>query len=231
MYFVADNPIRLEMMPVQVLEMMDILVAEAKKHAHQPALQLDYTLGLISSGRKPKESGKQIEMMDILIDAGAAPGSGFAAFAHGNLEAARHLIDRGGEYTLVAAACFGDTGKAMELKSTASRTDFITALTAAAFYGHANMLSLLLEGNKDPNGYPENGFHTHATPLHQAVYSGNLECVRLLVNAGADLNATDKAYNGTPLGWSRYLQTEEGAEKKKEQYRAIEHYLSHPSKK
>lgn len=62
--------------------------------------------------------------------------------------------------------------------------------------------------------------------MHQALYSGSLETVRLLVDAGANLNATDKTYNGTPLGWAMYLQTEENDEATKKKFKEIENYLS-----
>jgi len=41
-----------------------------------------------------------------------------------------------------------------------------------------------------------------ATPLHQAVYGGNFERVRSLVEAGADMTVRDELYNGTALDWA-----------------------------
>jgi hypothetical protein len=41
------------------------------------------------------------------------------------------------------------------------------------------------------------------------------------------VNAVDKVYNGTPLGWSKYMQEEEApTEEDKKKYQAIEEYLS-----
>jgi ankyrin repeat protein len=87
----------------------------------------------------------------------------------------------------------------------------LTALTVAAFYGKADMITLLLSMGIDPNGYPNSssGFHTHATPLHQAVSSGSLDAVKLLAEAGASLNARDKMYDGTPLDWAKYMHRDE----------------------
>ena len=49
--------------------------------------------------------------MDLLIDAGATASSGLGAMAHGNIiEAARHLLERGGELTLTTAICL-DRGR------------------------------------------------------------------------------------------------------------------------
>jgi hypothetical protein len=42
-----------------------------------------------------------------------------------------------------------------------------------------------------------------AGPLHLAAYRGNLDRVRNLVEAGADLTAQDELYNTTPLDWAR----------------------------
>jgi peptide-methionine (S)-S-oxide reductase len=79
----------------------------------------------------------------------------------------------------------------------------------------------------DVNAYIErsSGFHSHATALHQAVYSGSLDSVKILVDAGADLNAKDRMYDGTPLGWAQYMQTVETNETKKKEYAEIEAFL------
>jgi GNAT superfamily N-acetyltransferase len=44
-----------------------------------------------------------------------------------------------------------------------------------------------------------------ATPLHLAAQRGDLELARLLLAAGADLEARDSSYQSTPLGWAEYL--------------------------
>jgi len=43
------------------------------------------------------------------------------------------------------------------------------------------------------------------TPLHAAVHTGCLECVRLLVDGGADIHAKDKR-DETPLDWARAME-------------------------
>jgi hypothetical protein len=42
-----------------------------------------------------------------------------------------------------------------------------------------------------------------AGPLHQMAYRGNLDRVRSLVEAGADMTARDERYNATALDWAR----------------------------
>jgi peptide-methionine (S)-S-oxide reductase len=44
------------------------------------------------------------------------------------------------------------------------------------------------------------------------VYSGSLDAVKVLVEAGADLDTKDTIYEGTPLGWAEYGKQAEIAE-------------------
>jgi len=227
LYFVADNPIRNEKLPVNIVAVTKFLIDELKgKNVTSLQKQLDYTLGLITTGRIPRECRVQIELIDLLIDEGAAAGGGLGALAHGNIDAARHLIKRGGELVLSTAVGLGMMEDIKRLLPLAADAEKLSALTVAAFYGKPEIISLLLSFGANPNGYPDGGFHSHATPLHQAVNSGSVEAVKLLVQAGANLNSADRVYNGTPLGWAMYMQTEEGENKAKiDNYAAIEAYL------
>jgi peptide-methionine (S)-S-oxide reductase len=167
-------------------------------------------------------------MIDLLIDAGAKPGGGLGALAHGNIAAAERLLERGGELTLTAAVCLERMNDVERLVLSASPDERLVALTAAGFYGKPGMISFLLRMGAEPNGYPENnrGFHSHATPLHQAVSLGSLDSVKLLVEAGARLDAPDKIYDGTPLDWAEYMQREEGYdETARRNFARIEEYL------
>ena len=228
-WFVADNPIRNFKLPPNIVDITRLLIEAVKREAADTYhKQINYTLGLVATGRVPRECGVQIAMMDLLIDAGASPGGGMGAFAHGNVEAAQHLIDRGGKLTLAAAVCLERKDDITRLAAVANPGEKLTALTAAAFYGKTDMVRFLLSVGADPNGYPESnsGFHSHATPLHQAVQSGSLDTVKLLVEAGATLDAPDKIYNGTPLEWAAYLQTDDDHdEARKKNLALIESYL------
>jgi len=229
LWFVADNPIRNEKLPSNIVDITRLLIKHVKeKAADSMHHQLDYALGLVATGRIPRECGVQMEMIDLLIDEGAHAGGGLGALAHGNIAAAERLIERGGEFTIGTAVGLNRTADAERLLLSAREEEKLIALTVAAFYANASMLDLLLKVGVNPNGYPEenSGFHTHATPLHQAVYSGNLQAVKLLVEAGASLTATDKVYNGTPLGWAMYMQNEEAPDDEtKKRFKEIEEYL------
>jgi peptide-methionine (S)-S-oxide reductase len=229
LFFIADNPIRNKKLAANIVDVARVLVEHAKETgADNLQYQLDYTLGLVDTGSVPREAGVQIMLMDLLIDHGATPGSGVGALAHHNIEAAKHLIKRGGKLTLAVAVCLDFTDEIPDLVKTAGPEDRLMALIAAAYYGNADKVNFLLSIGADPNGYlkKDSGFHSHATALHQAVYSGSIESVKALTKAGARLDLTDRAFNGTPLGWAYYMQTEDGVDLElKKKYMAIEEYL------
>jgi peptide-methionine (S)-S-oxide reductase len=59
--------------------------------------------------------------------------------------------------------------------------------------------------------------------VHHAVWSGSVEAVKVLVDAGADLTRRDTIYDGTPLGWAMHGEQTDAA--RVEQYREIVAYL------
>jgi peptide-methionine (S)-S-oxide reductase len=229
LWFVADNPIRNEKLPANIVEVTTLLIAEIKKHTPDTAQkQLDYALGLVTTGRIPREFGVQIQLMDVLINAGATPGGGSGALAHGNIEAAAHLIKRGGKLTLTTAVGLNWMDDVVRLASSATDDEKLAALTMAAFHGKTDIMAYLLSLGVDPNDYPKNGtgFYAHATPLHQAVCSRSLDSAKLLIEAGARRDLTDKVYNGTPLDWAKYMPTEDTDGQHQKEYAVIEAYLS-----
>jgi len=228
LWFVADNPIRHEKLPANIVAVTKMLIAAARNNAANSfQQQIDYALGLVATGRIPRESGVQNEWIDLLIDNGAQPGNGIGALAHGNIEAARHLIKRGAKLTLATAVGLDMEEEIHKLSKEATKSDLQLALMMAAFYGKSKIISFLIDLGADVNAYLDNsaGFHSHASALHQAVFSGSLESVKILVDAGADLNAKDLIYEGTPLGWAVYMQTEEPEDTKKKKYKEIEIFL------
>ncbi len=82
----------------------------------------------------------------------------------------------------------------------AKEVDRDHAMHAAAKYGHASTLRLLLSLGASANEpAPHDGF----TPLHLAVQERRVEAIKILIEAGADLEARDR--NGkTPLAWGPF---------------------------
>lgn len=226
LYFIADNPIRKGKLPANIVDITQYLVTELKtRQTKNLQQQLNYTLGLVASGRIPRESGVQIQLIDLLIEEGAETGAGMGALMHGNIDAAKYIIQKTGKLSLMEAAGLNMVDEFKELAGTANNEEKLNALTVAAFYGNERFVSLMLLMGVGPNSYPTK-FHRHGTPLHQAVFSGNINCVKLLIEAGADPILRDKVYDGTSLEWAKYLQKEAAADIiKKAEYQAIENYL------
>ena len=211
LWFVAENPIRHEKLPTNIIEITNtIIVAAQQEQVETLQEQLDYALGLVVTGRVARESGMQLQLMDVLIDAGATPGAGHGALSGRNLEAAAHLVKRGGELTLAAAICL-DHDDVERLAMVASTQDKQIALVAAALNGRAEALTRLLQLGVDSDAY-STAIHPHATAIHHAVDSGSLDAVKVLVEAGARLDTKDKIYNGTPLDWAEHLGRREIAD-------------------
>jgi len=232
LWFVADNPIRHDTLPANITEVTALLIdALQKSNSDNYQYIMDYTLGLVCTGRIPKECRVQIPLMDILISKGArVKGNVLGAIGQHNFEAALYLLDKGGDYNTATAVALDRWDDIQNLAQHASASELYVGLVVASFFGKADMISFLIEHGADVNGSGTEkdfgGFHSHASALHQAVYSGSLASVQLLVHAGANLNATDKAYTGTPLGWAIYMQAEEpGDEMKKKSFAEIEAFL------
>lgn len=173
--------------------------------------------------------------MEILIREGAnVKGSVLGAIGQHNFEAAKYLLSRGATYNLATAAGLEAFDDVKSLSKNATPSELYVALVVASFLGKARIAALLIEAGADVNGYgtPEDfdGFHSHAGPLHQAVSSASLDLIKLLVRAGADLSATDKIFNGTPLEWTTYIQAEQTDEVRKKQYEEIKNYLAAESR-
>lgn len=105
----------------------------------------------------------------------------------------------------LAACIHADRGQARRLLS--DHPDLLDRLSDedrgsmidAAEYGNIEAVRLMLElGFLVNTRAGEHG----CTALHTAAVSGSTELVRLLIDAGADLEARDTTWNDTPLGWA-----------------------------
>lgn len=205
LWFVAENPIRNGRLPANIADVTRVLL-RAAEGVESRQEQIDYALGLVCSGRVARECGVQRELIDVLGDAGAdLNGALRPAFAHREVAAAERLLERGAAPGLTAAVCLGRIGDVARLAPASSAGERQEAFAAAALYGNARALAILIGLGVDVSAYNPPGFHDHGTALHHAVDSGSLDAVRVLVEAGADRGARDRIYQGTPLDWAEYL--------------------------
>ncbi|MGC4021453.1 MAG: ankyrin repeat domain-containing protein [Cyclobacteriaceae bacterium] len=232
LWFVADNPIRHEKLPANIVEVTKtILKVLQKAQVDNYQHQIDYALGLVATGRIPKECSVQIPLMELLIQEGAqVKGSVLGPIGQHNFEAAEFLLSKGSDYNLATAVGLDLIDDLKKLIEKATPSEMYVALVVASFFGKAEIISQLIEAGVDPNGQGKHedfgGFHSHASALHQAVYSGSLASVKLLVRAGANINAYDQAYTGTPLGWATYMRIEEAVtDEERKRFAEIESFL------
>ncbi|HEX7363251.1 MAG TPA: ankyrin repeat domain-containing protein [Bryobacteraceae bacterium] len=198
--FVAENPIRHGKVPTNIVEVAKLILDAGAKNDQA---MLDETLGLVCSGRVPRECGAQIPLLDLLCDYGADPNRGMPG-AHGEFEAAGALLRRGARVDLPVTAALGRVEDARRLLPNASPEDRHRALALSAQFGHTDIVDILLDAGEDPNRYNPPGFHAHSTPLHQAAFAGHEVTVHLLVERGARLDLKDTLWHCTPEGWAMY---------------------------
>jgi peptide-methionine (S)-S-oxide reductase len=226
LWFVTEDAVRTGQLSVNVAEVARVIIRAARRAGVKDLQQqLDSTLHFTVCSPIGREDGRQLELLDVLIDAGASTDGGpDQAFVCYNAGAARHLIERGARLTLPAALCLERWDDVERLAPVASATDKQMALGLAALNGKAKALARLLPLGVDLNAFTS-GFYSHATPLHHAVWSGSLDTVRVLVEAGASLTTKDRAEDATPLGWAEYAKTLPEAATRGKQYAEIAVYL------
>jgi hypothetical protein len=200
--FAAENPIRHGILPANIVSVAKVII-EAGARTDQAAL--DETLGLVCSGRVPRECGVQLPLIDLLCDFGADAESAMpTALGHGEFAAVNELILRGATIDLPVAAATGRAEEARQSLAASTAEDRHRALALAAQFGHIEIVRLLIDAGEDPNRYNPVGCHSHSTPLHQAALAGHMEIVRLLVDHGARLDLKDTLFQGTPAAWANH---------------------------
>jgi peptide-methionine (S)-S-oxide reductase len=225
LWFVAEDPVRNGKLPANIAAVARTIIDAARRErASTLQPQLDYALSLVSWSWIARESGVQLELIDVLADAGAKlDGNPENALVNRNVAAAEHLVSRGARLTPAAALCLGRWNDAVRLLENATDAEKQYALVLSALHGNAAALRLALAAGADVSK-PSAELYSHATPLHHAVSSASLESVQVLVEAGAKITATDSLWDATPLGWAEYgLKQEHGGGESK--YAAIVAYL------
>ena len=178
------------------------------------------TMSLLVSSSPPAEAGLQAPLAEALLDHGAAlegPGTQWSsavmtALVFGFPDTAETLARRGGPIrSFPIAAGLGRLADVERLLPTADGPSRHAGLALAAQLGRTEVVKRLLDAGEDPDRYNPDGIHSHATPLHHAVWSGRESVVRLLIERGARLDLRDRLYGGTPLGWALHGQRTEMA--------------------
>lgn len=226
LWFVAEDPVRNGKLPRNIARVTRAIIQAAERAGVESLPeQLDCALQLVSWSWIARECGVQIELIDVLVDAGASPdGNPENALVNGNFAAAEHLVQRGATLTLATALCLGRWGDVTRVADSASARDRQFALALAAHSGRADALRQVIDLGIDLNS-PSPDLYSHATALHHAVGSGSLEAVKVLVETGANLSTRDTLWNGTPLGWAEHYRGEHQRDERGRQYAEIAAYL------
>jgi ankyrin repeat protein len=190
------------------------------------------TLGLVASSGPAAEQGFAEPMIDLLLEHGADIDWGdginlYAAFFHtvecaGLREVATMLHRRGATLDLGYAAAVGDLDAMRRFLADPpsaytryrppanrfdkpSRRDVLDeALVFAAINTRIQAVDLLLDHGATLDGTaPIHG--ERPTAMHGAAWSGSLEMVRHLLEAGADPRDRDAVHSSTVFGWADYL--------------------------
>jgi ankyrin repeat protein len=173
------------------------------------------TMSMLVTSAHPAAAGLQPALAELLLDYGASPqGRGTAwqspamsALAFGYSDTARVLARRGAAPdTLSAAAGLGLVDEARRLLPGADARERHVAMALAAQHGQTEIVAMLLDAGEDPNRYNPDGWHSHSTPLHQAIAADRGDAVRLLVERGARTDIRDTIYSGNALDWAEHCE-------------------------
>jgi ankyrin repeat protein len=113
----------------------------------------------------------------------------------------RHMIARGVPAAPKEYARSGDLAvlsRLVESDAAVARLDSV--MMAAVEGGHHTLVEWLLERGGNVNARSD--AEPRHTALHSAAWNGDLEMVKLLINAGADRTARDEKHDATPQGWA-----------------------------
>ncbi len=179
------------------------------------------TLGLAATSVHPERAGVQNELLQLLMDHGAAidvpsmAGNSQSAvvgcLANGRRQAAEFLAEHGARLDLEGAAGLGRLGVVQSfvardgsLRGDATRKQMESGFMWACEYGRDTVVEFLINTGVEVN-LLVGGF----TGLHWAAHGGNLETVKLLLKHGAPLEAKNE-FGGTPLGQALWAAVNSG---------------------
>lgn len=139
-----------------------------------------------------------------LVDARTEDGVPAVTFAqyHGRADIVQSLIAHNAQLDLYSASALGQVERAagwLAMQPNLANTfspDGYTPLGLASFFGHLDIVNVLLPYHADPNIASNNAMHV--APLHSAVAGNYYEIVAKLIEVGADVNMI-QADGFTPL--------------------------------
>ena len=218
LWFVSEDAVRNNILPSNIATIAQIIIDKAKgQHAESLQRQLDYGIKLVAWSWVARESGVQIGLLDVFINAGASTFKvSDDALVNGNFAAAEYLVERGATLSLSTALCIGKWNEADRLSVNANDDEKQLSLVLCSLNGKAEAVKRVIGYGVDVSE-PSGDLYSHATPLHHATGSGSLDTVKVLVEAGAKMDIRDSVHEGTPLDWAEYLKKDDIAAYLREQ--------------
>src|SRR4029453_17970994 len=146
LWFVTEDAVRTGQLSANVGAIARTIIEAARRAgAADLQQQLDSTFHFAVCSSIGRDNGRQIELLDALIDAGASTeGGAVQALICHNDSAARHLVARGARLTLPAALRLSLWDDVATLAPHATAEEKQVALGLAALNGKAEALSILL---------------------------------------------------------------------------------------
>lgn len=172
------------------------------------------TLGLAATSIHPERAGVQNELIQVLLDHGAAMDREdgrhlvTVCLANGRGAAAEYLVSRGAKLDLEGAAGVGrlDLVKGFfnedgSLHPSATQKQMTDGFGWACEFGRTQVVDFLLQKGMEIGAKLR---HNGQTGLHWAAAGGHSVTAKLLLDHGASVAAKDETYGGTPLEWALY---------------------------
>jgi ankyrin repeat protein len=189
------------------------------------------TLGLTATSYHPEAAGVQLELLNLLLENGAAidPSDGGSAvngcLRNGRGQAAEFLASRGARLDLEGASGVGrlDIVKAFfdgagQLKLGATQTQMNAGFAWACEFGRTEVVAFLLHMGIDADAQLKQGGETG---LHWAAHGAHVEIVRLLLERVTRIDAKDQRHQSTPLVWTIFAWSNSGNPKRFEFYEVV----------
>lgn len=197
-WFIANNPTLMEKVPDNIGAIAQSMIARGVAQE-----DLDYTIELVMSAGDAL-GDKLLGLTAVLLDGGAmvTPKGVLIALAHWVLEPVRLLLKRGAPITPAIAASFGRTAELVKLLASATTQERQDAFGLAVINRQVEAARACVDAGADINAPLP--VHKHSRALHQAAINNDIAMLELLTERGADLQARDLLWNGTPLGWAAH---------------------------